>query len=84
MSGFDIDKLKEALPFGFDTEATGDLTVENKTKDNDTTSEKTPQKREIKLPEVGQIIIINGEQYKVTYVNEGKKRFSCEPFPSKY
>jgi len=84
MSGFDIDKLKEALPFGFDTEATGDLTVENKTKDDDITSEEKPKKREIRLPEVGQIIMVNGEQYKVTYVNEGKKRFSCEPFPSVY
>jgi len=52
--------------------------------DDDITSEEKPKKREIRLPEAGQIIMVNGEQYKVTYVNEGKKRFSCEPFPSVY
>jgi len=73
MTEFDTDQLKKDLPF--DTEATGDLTVEKQTKPE----EKEPTKREVKLPEVGQIIMVNGDQYRVTYVNEGKKRISCEP-----
>ena len=76
------------LPFT----AIGDLTVEN-SKDIAIVDDEKPKiiekapvqkKKEITLPPVGEKFMVNGQTYKVCYVNAGKKRFSAEPCDGMY
>jgi len=69
-----MDEFKEQ--FEFDTTTTGTLTVEN----NKSIDEpKQPKKKVVKLPAIGDKFMLNGQEYIVCYINEGKQRFSCEP-----
>lgn len=38
----------------------------------------------IPLPEIGTTFMIDGNEFRVCYVNEGKRRFSAEPYKGKY
>jgi len=42
------------------------------------------KEKEIKLPLLGTKFMIMGQEYVVTYVNEGKKRFTAEPCQGMY
>jgi len=59
--------------------------AQNKNGDNNTivempddVQEGTPTKEPVPLPEIGKRFYIDGQLYKVTYVNLGRKRFSAE------
>jgi len=59
--------------------------AQNKNGDNITESEMpedvqegNPIKEPVPLPEIGKRFYIDGQLYKVTYVNIGRKRFSAE------
>ena len=67
-----IEKPTKADPIAKALTATGDLTVEEADEDFDT-SGKVPI-----LP-VGKKFMVEGHEYKVVYVNEGKRRFTCVP-----
>ena len=43
-----------------------------------------PEKKEPELPQMGTKFMINGQEYKVCYINHGKKRFSAEPCKGLY
>lgn len=63
--------------------AEGDLTVE--TKDDATKAESKPfNKKDIPLPEMHEIFMHKGHEYKVVYINEGQHRFTCEPHKGVY
>lgn len=63
----------------FDTEVKGDLTVDNKPPEK--VEEEKPK---VELPEIGTKFMINGQEYRVVYRNEGKGRFSSEPCTGVY
>ena len=44
----------------------------------------TKKEKEIKLPLIGTKFMIMGQEYVVTYVNEGKNRFTAEPCSGMY
>ncbi len=81
-----------------DLVAKGDLSVSSKKetivlKDKETlTMEDAKKKKEAKpfnkkdipLPVVGKVFMCEGHEYKVTYINEGKHRFTCEPHKGNY
>ena len=46
--------------------------------DDEPVQEGHPVKEKPPLPEIGKRFYIDGTLYKVTYVNQGKKRFSAE------
>ncbi len=43
-----------------------------------------PEKKELELPVIGTKFMIMGQEYKVCYINEGKKRFSAVPCKGGY
>jgi len=57
--------------------ATDELNIEDLQDEVKTKYQKA--RGEVSLPEVGLEFSINGQIFKVTYVNEGKKRLSVEP-----
>jgi len=71
----------------FEVVSVGDKNIEVATEElknleglQDEAMKKYQEKRgEISLPEVGTEFSISGQIFKVTYVNEGKKRLSVEP-----
>lgn len=69
-----IKKMAEASGVKMpDMVATGDLTVE---KNDEQVDEK--ELKMIPLPAIGTKFMVDGHEYKVVYINEGKGRFSCE------
>lgn len=56
-----------------------ELLVENKNKKKEVVDTKN-----IPIPPVGTIFMLDGNEYRVCYINEGKRRFSVEPFKGKY
>jgi len=70
----------------------GDLTVENSNSvdlgsDAKKVEEPEPEekeKQETPLPSIGDKFMLNGHEYKVVYINEGKRRFSCVPCKGVY
>jgi hypothetical protein len=42
------------------------------------------KQQEMKLPPLGTKFMIMGQEYIVTYVNDGKKRFTAEPCEGMY
>lgn len=63
------------MPFSKPLEAHGDLTVETLEKD---------KKEEGILPPIGTKFMVSGKEYKVVYLNPGKKRFSAIPCSGQY
>lgn len=61
--------------------AEGDLNVEYKAKDAPV---KKLHKVDTPLPKMGAKFMLDGHEYKVIYINEGKHRFSCEPCKGVY
>lgn len=45
---------------------------------------KVEKEKEVKLPLMGTKFMIMGQEYVVTYVNEGKRRFTAEPCSGMY
>ena len=57
----------------------GDLTVNNNKSNNKTEENRNVKKEDyIKLPEIGTMFMLQGNEYKVTYVNKGQRRFSAK------
>jgi len=50
----------------------------------DIPSTKEKEKEKPKLPKIGTKFMIEGQEYKVVYINEGKNRFSAEPCEGVY
>ncbi len=69
------NKLKPIM----DSEAVGTLTVDKGSSEGETT-----KKEVLRLPEMGKKFMLDGQEYIVCYINEGKKRFSAEPCSGKY
>jgi len=46
--------------------------------------ESEQKKKEIVLPEVGTKFMVNGNEYEVVYINEGRKRFTAVPCEGMY
>jgi len=42
------------------------------------------EKEKPKLPKIGTKFMVEGQEYKVVYINEGKNRFSAEPCEGMY
>ena len=42
------------------------------------------KKKEIELPEIGTKFMVNEQEYKVIFINKGKRRFTCEPCKGLY
>ena len=42
------------------------------------------KKKKIQLPNIGEKFMLNGKEYKVIFINEGRNRFSCEPCEGLY
>lgn len=42
------------------------------------------EKEKPKLPKMGTKFMVEGQEYKVVYINEGKNRFSAEPCEGVY
>lgn len=68
--------------------AEGDLSVkkaESRQIDLGGTKTKEPEEsKETPLPEIGSKFMLNYHEYKVVYINEGQKRFSCVPCKGVY
>lgn len=71
--------------------AHGDLNVESKkpvfmvsTTQKPSNSILKSEKTEEVLPPIGTKFMVNGEEYKVVYINEGKKRFTSSPCSGQY
>lgn len=73
------DKLVEVLEKE-DIEPILDQTEETKP----VNKEQIVKKKEVVLPPMGSKFMIAGNSYKVTYINEGKHRFSAEPCDGQY
>ena len=39
---------------------------------------------DVPLPEVGNTFMLKGHEYRVVYINEGQRRFSCVPMKGVY
>lgn len=76
--GDDNEKLEvtkdSPMPFSKPLVAHGDLTVEKPVKE-----EKSDE-----LPPVGTKFMVSGKEYQVSYINEGKKRFTSVPCSGQY
>ena len=46
--------------------------------------QQTKKKKEIILPKIGTKFMVEGQSYKVTYLNAGRGRFSAEPCEGQY
>ena len=75
--------------------ATGDLSVDSKediviidsVEDVDKLKEKVVKKlnkKDIPLPEMHDIFMHKGHEYKIVYINDGQHRFTCEPHKGDY
>jgi len=80
----DIESVGVSMP---DLVATGELTVDKKEKIDMEFVDKPlvrTVKKSIPLPEIGAKFMLHGHEYKVTYINAGQQRFSCEPCKGVY
>jgi len=72
-----------------DLKATGTLEVnyetpESAAKKEAATKVKEVKKKDIPLPKLGSVFMFEGNEYKITYINEGQHRFTCEPHRGDY
>jgi hypothetical protein len=40
--------------------------------------------KEVPLPDIGDTFMLKGHEYRVVYINEGQRRFSCIPMKGVY
>ena len=82
----DVDKIKDALE-GITEEDIKNSILNNITENTISAEEKKTEssnKKEKVLPKIGTKFMVDGQMYKVTYINFGQGRFSSEPCDNHY
>ena len=75
-----VEESKDYIEMANDVaEGIGTLSV-----DADGTAVKDEKPEEPKLPKIDDTFMLNGQEYKVVYINYGKKRFTCKSHKGGY